>query len=75
MAATMIKSKLCRRRSLLISDSMFNFSNIRELTCLFVVVCAMLSQSSADDGYERVGYDTEDFLKREYSLTKPYQGN
>lgn len=70
MAATEIKSILSRMRSFSIFDSMFNFRNIRGLTYLFVVLFILTGQSLADDGYEM-----DDFLKREYSLTKPYQGN
>ncbi|XP_071368747.1 lectin, mannose-binding 2-like b [Centroberyx affinis] len=69
MAAAVTKSNLCRLRSFFISRSMFRFKNIRELTCLFVVFCTLISQSLADDEYEM-----DDFLKREYSLTKPYRG-
>lgn len=48
---------------------MFHLKNIRELTCVFVTVCILISQSLADDQEFM-----EDFLKREYSLAKPYRG-
>nr|XP_040051906.1 VIP36-like protein isoform X2 [Gasterosteus aculeatus aculeatus] len=48
---------------------MFPFKNIRELTCLFVTLCVLTSHSLADE-QEFI----EDFLKREYSLVKPYRG-
>ncbi|XP_037339210.1 lectin, mannose-binding 2-like b isoform X2 [Pungitius pungitius] len=48
---------------------MFPLKNIRQLTCLFVSLCVLMSQSLADE-QEFI----EDFLKREYSLVKPYRG-
>ncbi|XP_056274009.1 VIP36-like protein [Pseudoliparis swirei] len=48
---------------------MFRFKNTRELTCLFVAACVLMSQSAADE-QDFIG----DFLKREYSLMKPYRG-
>lgn len=48
---------------------MFNLRSINELTCLLVFICSLMGSSLADNGYEM-----DDFLKREYSLTKPYQG-
>lgn len=48
---------------------MFRLKNTRELTCLFVAACVLMSQSSADEQDF-----IEDFLKREYSLVKPYRG-
>lgn len=48
---------------------MFRFRNVRELTCLLVVACVLWSPSSADEQDFM-----EEFLKREYSLTKPYRG-
>ncbi|KAM4616752.1 lectin, mannose-binding 2-like b [Polymixia lowei] len=56
-------------RRLFIPDSMYHFRHIHKLTCLFVIFCILLSQSLADNRYEM-----DEFLKREYSLTKPYQG-
>lgn len=48
---------------------MFHLKNIRELTCVFVAICILISHSLADDQEF-----LEDFLKREYSLAKPYRG-
>ncbi|XP_067377571.1 lectin, mannose-binding 2-like b [Channa argus] len=58
-----------RLRTFWLLRPMFNFKNIRELTCLFVTVCVLTSRSLADDQEFM-----EDFLKREYSLVKPYRG-
>ncbi|XP_046903954.1 lectin, mannose-binding 2-like b [Hypomesus transpacificus] len=69
MAATMEKYILSRMSSLRKLYSMFNLRNNNELTCMFVFMCFLIGSSLADNGYEM-----EDFLKREYSLTKPYQG-
>uniref|UniRef100_A0A673WF95 Lectin, mannose-binding 2-like b n=1 Tax=Salmo trutta TaxID=8032 RepID=A0A673WF95_SALTR len=68
-AATMSKSNWFRLSSFQIFDLMFNQRNIHELTCLFTIVVILTCQCLADDGYEM-----DDFLKREHSLTKPYQG-
>ncbi|CAB1320033.1 unnamed protein product [Coregonus sp. 'balchen'] len=65
----MNKCNRFRMSSFQIFDLMFNQRNIHELTCLFAVVLLLTCQCLADDGYEM-----DDFLKREYSLTKPYQG-
>lgn len=65
----MSKSNWFRLSSFQIFDLMFNQRNIHELTCRFAVVLLLTCQCLADDGYEM-----DDFLKREYSLTKPYQG-
>ncbi|XP_055776132.1 VIP36-like protein isoform X3 [Salvelinus fontinalis] len=67
--STMNKSNRFRMSSFKIFDLMFNQRNIHELTCRFAVVLILTCQCLADDGYEM-----DDFLKREYSLTKPYQG-
>ncbi|KAI3372937.1 hypothetical protein L3Q82_022733 [Scortum barcoo] len=48
---------------------MFGLKRSRELTCLFVAVCVLMSRSLADEQDF-----VEDFLKREYSLIKPYRG-
>ncbi|KAF1388739.1 hypothetical protein PFLUV_G00065760 [Perca fluviatilis] len=48
---------------------MFHFKNLRKLTCLFVSVCILISPSLADEQDFM-----EDFMKREYSLAKPYHG-
>ncbi|XP_055743452.1 VIP36-like protein isoform X2 [Salvelinus fontinalis] len=69
MAATMSKSNWFRLSSFQIFDLMFNHRNIHELTCLFTIVLILTCQCLADDGYEM-----DEFLKREHSLTKPYQG-
>lgn len=69
MVATETKSELDRLRSLWFLYPMFYFKSIRELTCLFVAVCILTSQSLADDQDF-----AEEFLKREYSLAKPYRG-
>ncbi|KAL0979169.1 hypothetical protein UPYG_G00181600 [Umbra pygmaea] len=50
-------------------DLMFNLRKIHELTCLLTIIFIFSCHCLADDGYEM-----DDFLKREYSLTKPYQG-
>ena len=65
----MNKSNRFRMGSFKIFDLMLNQRNIHELTCRFAVVLLLTCQCLADDGYEM-----DDFLKREYSLTKPYQG-
>ncbi|XP_019907691.1 lectin, mannose-binding 2-like b isoform X1 [Esox lucius] len=69
MAATMNKSDRFRLNRFQIFDFMLSQRKIHELTCLFAVIVIFTSQCQADDGY-----DMDDFLKREYSLTKPYQG-
>ncbi|KAM7018844.1 lectin, mannose-binding 2-like b isoform 1-T1 [Tautogolabrus adspersus] len=69
MAATVTKSNPVRLRSFCFLHSMFHFKNILELTCVFVAVCALLGLSLAEE-QEFV----EDFLKREFSLAKPYRG-
>lgn len=69
MVASVTKLKLDRLRSCWFLYPMFHLKNIRELTCLFVAVCILMGRSLADDQEFM-----EDFLKREYSLTKPYRG-
>ncbi|XP_029296263.1 VIP36-like protein isoform X2 [Cottoperca gobio] len=69
MVATVSKSKLERLRSFCFLCPMFHLKNIRESTCLFVTACLLISQSLADDQDF-----IEEFLKREYSLAKPYRG-
>ncbi len=49
--------------------SMFRFKSLRELTCVFAAVCVLTSPSAADEQDFM-----EEFLKREYSLAKPYRG-
>ncbi|XP_076023556.1 lectin, mannose-binding 2-like b [Genypterus blacodes] len=58
-----------RLRTFLFLYPMFRLKNIRELTCLFICVFILTGQSLADDQD-----GSEDFLKREYSLVKPYRG-
>lgn len=69
MVARVSKSNLDRLRSFGFLYPMFHFKNSRQLTCLFVTVCILMSQSLADDQDFM-----EEFLKREYSLAKPYRG-
>ncbi|KAG7234987.1 hypothetical protein INR49_003469 [Caranx melampygus] len=69
MVASVTMSSLDRMRSLRVLYPTFYFRNIRELTCLLVVVCVLTSQSLANDQDFM-----EEFLKREYSLAKPYRG-
>lgn len=69
MVASVTNSNLDRLRSFCFLCPMFYFKNIRELTCLFVTVCILMSQSLADDQDF-----IEEFLKREYTLAKPYRG-
>lgn len=70
MVATVTsKCNLGRLITFLFSYPMFQLKNIRELTCLFIYVFILMSQSLADDQD-----GLEDFLKREYSLVKPYRG-
>lgn len=60
---------LDRLTSFLSLCPMFRIKNIRELTFLFITVCMLMSQSLADEQEFM-----EDFLKREFSLAKPYRG-
>ncbi|KAM9744542.1 lectin, mannose-binding 2-like b [Menidia menidia] len=69
MAALVSKFNLARLRSFCCLYPMFNLKSPRELICLVVTILALMSQSLADD-QEFI----EDFLKREYSLAKPYRG-
>lgn len=64
-----IKASLDRLQSFSGLYAMFHLRNIRELACLFVTVCLLASRSLADDQEFM-----EDFLKREYTLVKPYRG-
>lgn len=45
----------------------------RELTCLLAVLCVLLSRSAAAAAGE-TDFVTEEFLKKEFSLAKPYRG-
>uniref|UniRef100_A0A3Q0RU56 Lectin, mannose-binding 2-like b n=1 Tax=Amphilophus citrinellus TaxID=61819 RepID=A0A3Q0RU56_AMPCI len=69
MVSSVAKSNLARVRSFCFSNSMFHLRNLRELTWLLITICMLASQSLADDGDFM-----EEFLKREYSLVKPYRG-
>ncbi|XP_035496418.1 lectin, mannose-binding 2-like b isoform X1 [Scophthalmus maximus] len=69
MVATVIKPSPGQKRSSWVLYPMFHFINIRELTFLFFAACVLTSQSLANDQEFM-----EDFLKREYSLSKPYRG-
>ncbi|XP_056232572.1 lectin, mannose-binding 2-like b isoform X1 [Seriola aureovittata] len=69
MVATVTKPSQDRMGSIGFLYPMFYFKSVRELTCLFVTVCILMSQSLADDQDF-----LEEFLKREYSLAKPYRG-
>ncbi|XP_044052070.1 lectin, mannose-binding 2-like b [Siniperca chuatsi] len=69
MVVAVTKLNLDRLRSFCFLYPMFHLKNIRELTCLFVTVCILMSQSLADNQDFM-----EEFLKREYSLVKPYRG-
>ncbi|XP_036953907.1 VIP36-like protein [Acanthopagrus latus] len=69
MVAIVSKSNLDRLRSFCFLNPMFRHKSIRELKFLFVIVCVLMSQTLADEQDFM-----EDFLKREYSLAKPYRG-
>ncbi|XP_059194163.1 VIP36-like protein isoform X2 [Centropristis striata] len=69
VAAVVTKSNLGRMTSFWCLRPMFHFKTVRELTCLFVAVCVLMSQSLAEEQEF-----LEEFLKREYSLSKPYRG-
>ncbi|KAJ8414094.1 hypothetical protein AAFF_G00066920 [Aldrovandia affinis] len=64
------KDLVWRTRSKVFSDTVCCWGMISQIhwTFLFLLVAAA-SQCWGDEGYE-----TEEFLKREYSLLKPYQG-
>ena len=66
MAATVGRFNVVRLRSFC---SAFYMKNMRELICLLVTICLLTSQSLANDQDFM-----EEFLKREYSLAKPYRG-
>ncbi|XP_040011132.1 lectin, mannose-binding 2-like b isoform X2 [Xiphias gladius] len=69
MVTSVSKSSPDRMRGFWYLYPMFHFKNIRDLTCLFFAVCILMSQSLANDQDFM-----EEFLKREYSLAKPYRG-
>ncbi|CAK6959627.1 lectin%2C mannose-binding 2-like b [Scomber scombrus] len=68
MVAT-VTSNLSRYRSFSSLYPMFPLKNLRKLACLFAVACVLVGRSLADEQDFM-----EDFLKREYSLAKPYRG-
>ncbi|XP_042344962.1 VIP36-like protein [Plectropomus leopardus] len=69
MVASVTKLNLDRLRRFCFLCPMFHLKNLRELTCVFVTMYVLMSQSLADDRDFM-----EEFLKREYSLAKPYRG-
>ncbi|XP_070689709.1 lectin, mannose-binding 2-like b [Pempheris klunzingeri] len=69
MVATVTKSSLDRLRRFWFFYPMFPHKNIAVVTCLLAAVGALLGQALADDQEFM-----EDFLKREFSLAKPYRG-
>ncbi|KAI1900515.1 hypothetical protein AGOR_G00050730 [Albula goreensis] len=68
MAATMTKKDLVLN-GVFVSDIVGCRSMISQLRWCFAFVLVTVSLCRGDEGYE-----LEEFLKREYSLTKPYQG-
>lgn len=69
MVSSVAKSNLARLRSFCFLNSVFRFRTLLRLTWLLITICYLTSQSLADDGDFM-----EEFLKREYSLVKPYRG-
>ncbi|KAM4577662.1 lectin, mannose-binding 2-like b [Odontesthes bonariensis] len=69
MAATVSKLNLARLRSFCCLCPMFRLKSSRELIFLVVAVFTLTGQSLAEEQEFM-----EDFLKREYSLAKPYRG-
>ncbi|XP_026177798.1 lectin, mannose-binding 2-like b [Mastacembelus armatus] len=69
MGVAVTKSNQSRLRSFSVLCSMSPFKNVPQLACLFVTVFILMSQALADK--QEV---VEEFLKREYSLAKPYRG-
>lgn len=63
------ETNLDLRGSFSLLDKMLPFQSFRGSTCVFVLVCLLLSRSSADEQDFM-----EEFLKQEYSLAKPYRG-
>lgn len=66
MAASMNKFQLS---SFPVPNIVFNMKNASMKIFLVTFLLFMTSRCQGDDGYEM-----DEFLKREYSLTKPYQG-
>lgn len=69
MVAGETKANPGRLRSFIFSHPMLVLKPSRDLTCLFVTVCVLMSRAAADEQDFM-----EEFLKREYSLSKPYRG-
>ncbi|XP_022076307.1 lectin, mannose-binding 2-like b isoform X1 [Acanthochromis polyacanthus] len=69
MVASVTKSQRAPFRSFCVLFPMFRLKTIRPLICLLVTVCVWTSQSLAEDTDFM-----EEFMKREYSLAKPYRG-
>uniref|UniRef100_A0A147B5B9 Lectin, mannose-binding 2-like b n=1 Tax=Fundulus heteroclitus TaxID=8078 RepID=A0A147B5B9_FUNHE len=70
MAANVSKLNMSRfRRSFCAVCPVFPLNHLAELICVLVTVCVLTQQSLADEQAF-----VEDFLKREYSLVKPYRG-
>ncbi|KAJ0019818.1 hypothetical protein NQD34_007387 [Periophthalmus magnuspinnatus] len=57
-----------RLTSLELLSSMSSMNILRKCTYLFIIVCVTTRSSLADE------FELEEFLKREYSLIKPYRG-
>lgn len=66
MAASMNMFKLS---SLPVPNIVFNMRNVAMKLFVVTFLLFLTSRCQGDDGLE-----LEEFLKREYSLTKPYQG-
>lgn len=49
----------------------YSLANKIRISALLVLILTFVSSSSGENTYED---NTYEFLKREYSLTKPYQG-
>ncbi|KAE8291566.1 VIP36-like protein Lectin mannose-binding 2-like [Larimichthys crocea] len=69
VAAVSQRSDLDLWRTFCFLCPMFHWRNVRQLICLFAAVCILTSRSLADEQDFQ-----EEFLKREYSLAKPYRG-
>ena len=71
MAAAVTESKTSRSLvwGSVVWGSLVHRSTLSTAGCVVLLLCVMLGGASADNVYEM-----EEFLKREYSLTKPYQG-
>lgn len=69
MVAAVTQSGPSRFRSWLFSAPMSRGGTLPELTCLLAALCVWLNPSAAQEQDFM-----EEFLKREYSLVKPYRG-